>query len=224
MSKSWLYALSNPSLKDNFNKIGHSINPDARAKDLSKTSGVILPYKVEFAIEIPEDFQNNPGAYEKIVHNYFENYRVTHRREAFEITLEEIRALFTLLTDISGCSWNIKYIPVEDIKPATGIKNSSKKYNVLDVEIPSDIHFKEWFDKNYEIIEENVEKDTVVWHTYKIYKGKIIEKYTKDNPDKNITEQALLNQLKNLNIHYDRYGSCGGSKNRGLYRGIKEKS
>ena len=81
---SWVYILSNPSLP-NMLKIGYTKGePETRAKQVSSSTGVALPYKVEWAFQCFNGFQ-----LEQEVHRELESYRVNHRKEFFDIPLDE---------------------------------------------------------------------------------------------------------------------------------------
>tara|TARA_Y100001972_G_scaffold59830_1_gene73235 strand:- start:330 stop:797 length:468 start_codon:yes stop_codon:yes gene_type:complete len=80
----WVYILSNPSLP-NMIKIGYTKNePEVRAKQISASTGVALPYKVEWAFQC-----FNGGQLEQEVHRELESYRVNHQREFFDIPIDE---------------------------------------------------------------------------------------------------------------------------------------
>lgn len=83
---SWVYILSNPSTPDLL-KIGFTKNtPDERAKQISNSTGVALPYKVEFAFHCFDGF-----SLEREVHRKLKSYRVNNNREFFQISLEEAK-------------------------------------------------------------------------------------------------------------------------------------
>jgi hypothetical protein len=83
---SWVYILSNPSIP-NMYKIGYTKHsPDKRAKQLSNATGVVLPYKVEWAFHC-----YNGETLETEVHNFLSLYRVNNQREFFQINLEEAK-------------------------------------------------------------------------------------------------------------------------------------
>jgi|TARA_R100000081_G_C4794519_1_gene159903 hypothetical protein len=80
----WVYILSNPSLP-NMLKIGYTKNePEVRAKQISASTGVALPYKVEWAFQC-----FNGEQLEQEVHHELETYRVNQNREFFDIPLDE---------------------------------------------------------------------------------------------------------------------------------------
>jgi hypothetical protein len=80
----WVYILSNPTLPNIF-KIGYTKNePEIRAKQISASTGVALPYKVEWAFQC-----FNGEQLEHEVHAELATYRVNQQREFFDIPLVE---------------------------------------------------------------------------------------------------------------------------------------
>lgn len=80
----WVYILSNPALP-NMLKIGYTKHePEVRAKQISASTGVALPYKVEWAFQC-----FNGEQLEQEVHRELESYRVNQNREFFDIPLVE---------------------------------------------------------------------------------------------------------------------------------------
>jgi hypothetical protein len=80
----WVYILSNPALP-NMLKIGYTKNdPYTRAKQISASTGVALPYKVEWAFQC-----FNGEQLEQEVHEELASYRVNQHREFFDIPLVE---------------------------------------------------------------------------------------------------------------------------------------
>jgi len=80
----WVYILSNPALP-NMLKIGYTKNePEVRAKQISASTGVALPYKVEWAFQC-----FNGEQLEQEVHAELATYRVNQNREFFDIPLDE---------------------------------------------------------------------------------------------------------------------------------------
>ena len=81
----WVYVLSNPS--HSHYKIGYTKNePEIRAKQISTSTGVALPYKVEFAFQC-----FNGEALEHEVHRKLEYCRVNQNREFFDISLSKAK-------------------------------------------------------------------------------------------------------------------------------------
>jgi len=82
----WVYILSNPTTP-NLLKIGYTkLDPDIRATQISRATGVALPYKVEWAFKC-----FNGEQLEGEVHNYLREYRVNNNREFFEVELSEAK-------------------------------------------------------------------------------------------------------------------------------------
>jgi hypothetical protein len=82
----WVYILSNPTTP-NLLKIGYTkLDPDTRAAQISRATGVALPYKVEWAFKC-----FNGEQLEGEVHNYLREYRVNNSREFFEVELSEAK-------------------------------------------------------------------------------------------------------------------------------------
>jgi hypothetical protein len=80
----WVYILSNPALP-NMLKIGYTKNdPYTRAKQISASTGVALPYKVEWAFQC-----FNGEQLEQEIHEELASYRVNQQREFFDIPLAE---------------------------------------------------------------------------------------------------------------------------------------
>ena len=89
---SWVYILSNPTLPGYY-KIGYTKNtPDERAKQISNATGVILPYKVEWAFHC-----FNGEQLEGEVHKYLASHRVNDHREFFLIPIEEAKEAVKIL-------------------------------------------------------------------------------------------------------------------------------
>ena len=86
----WIYVLSNESIPDLI-KIGYtSTPPEERAKEISRATGVALPYKVEFVFKCHEGM-----VLEKEIHSYLDEYRVNDRREFFKISINEAKDIIT---------------------------------------------------------------------------------------------------------------------------------
>ena len=68
-------------------KIGYTRNnPEERAQQISSSTGVALPYKVEFAFHCFNGFD-----LEQQVHRKLRSYRVNNNREFFQMSLEEAK-------------------------------------------------------------------------------------------------------------------------------------
>ena len=92
-SSGWLYCLSNSSMPGLL-KIGQTKNePKVRAEQL-QTTGVPLPFKIEFAKYVKDYVKK-----EKILLNLLEQYyeRINPKREFFKVSKEEVYAFFELI-------------------------------------------------------------------------------------------------------------------------------
>ena len=87
---SWVYVLSNPTMPG-YVKIGFTDKtPEERASQLSKSTGVILPFKVEWAFHC-----YNAEALEKEIHRHLEGSRITGNREFVDVSLDEAKKVIT---------------------------------------------------------------------------------------------------------------------------------
>lgn len=87
---SWLYVLSNPTMPG-FVKIGFTDGtPERRAEQLSKTTSVPLPFKVEWAFHC-----YNAEQLEKEVHRHLDGQRVAGNREFFDMSVNEAKEVVT---------------------------------------------------------------------------------------------------------------------------------
>ena len=88
----WVYILSNPSIPDVL-KIGFTnLTPELRAKQLSSSTGVVIPFKVEWAFKC---FDGN--RMEAEVHSALKEYRISNQREFFQVDLEEAKSVIKLI-------------------------------------------------------------------------------------------------------------------------------
>jgi hypothetical protein len=89
----WVYILSNPSLPKEYLKIGYTAGtPEERAKQISSSTGVVLPYEVEWAYKC-----FNGEIIEKMTHNKLKSYRVRNNKEFFQISLKEAKENIILI-------------------------------------------------------------------------------------------------------------------------------
>lgn len=80
---SWVYILSNPSMPGMF-KIGYTnLDPDKRANQISSSTGIPTPFKVEFAFNCFDGY-----LLEADVHKELKSFRVNNGREFFSIDLK----------------------------------------------------------------------------------------------------------------------------------------
>ena len=88
----WVYILSNPT-QPGLLKIGYTKKlPEERAKQISAATGVVLPYKVEWAYQC-----FNGEKVEREVHHKLKAQRVNNNKEFFQISLEEAKEVINLI-------------------------------------------------------------------------------------------------------------------------------
>lgn len=92
----YIYVLHNPSLRDDFLKIGKtSKSPHARARKLSASTGVPQPYVVVYWRYVMD-----ARAVENAIKQYLKSRRINMRREVFALPLEEaVRAVRRICDD-----------------------------------------------------------------------------------------------------------------------------
>ena len=89
---SWVYVLTNISMP-NLLKIGStSKEPDKRAEQVSRGTGVPTKFRVEFAFKC-----FNAESLEREIHKYLKPFRVNNDREFFQISLTEAEKTIELL-------------------------------------------------------------------------------------------------------------------------------
>ena len=87
---SWVYVLSNPTMPG-YLKIGFTDQtPEIRAEQLSRSTGVPLPFKVEWAFHC-----YNAEQLEKEVHRYLDGQRIAGNREFFDLSIDEAKEIVT---------------------------------------------------------------------------------------------------------------------------------
>lgn len=83
---SWVYVLSNPA-QPGILKIGYTNStPEERARQLSNSTGVAMPYEVEYAYSCWNGLE-----LEKDIHERLHEYRLNNQREFFQVDLEEVK-------------------------------------------------------------------------------------------------------------------------------------
>lgn len=88
----YLYCFSNESLK-NLYKIGMTTRTvEERLKEANSNTWCPPTFKVEVSVKV-----NNVVEKEKILHKILEEYRSSSRREFFEVSLDKVKLLFSLL-------------------------------------------------------------------------------------------------------------------------------
>ncbi len=121
-------------------KIGYTTRNDVkeRAKELY-TTGVPYPFQIYYACQVI-----NGKNIEKILHKLFDEFRVNHNREFFEIDPEKVILALQLASPIDVTPKENEYLTAEEIKE---IKNLEKKrlsnftFQQADIPIGSILHF-----------------------------------------------------------------------------------
>ena len=179
----YVYCFSNPSLGNNL-KIGYSRQyPTIRAQELSKTS-VPTPFKVEFIIHT-----ENGSNLESKIHKHLRNYRVTEKREFFNILIDELK---TILVNEMGLELDYNILNItQDIIMNKMINDLNEIYNKLKKETCDFVNK----------LEKNGVLDKLFWEEDNIYQHiRLIESEIK-NYDR------YMNELNNdLNGIKDRDG------------------
>lgn len=87
INKQYIYVLSNPSYPGQI-KIGSTTknNVNERAKQLSRATGVPLPFEIEWIYSC-----YNSLNLEKEIHQYFDQFRVNDKREFFYLSVDEAK-------------------------------------------------------------------------------------------------------------------------------------
>lgn len=97
----WVYIFSNP-LTPTVLKVGYTDRePISRAKEVSDSTGVALPYEVEYQV-----YTTHPRKLEQKAHQILDKYRINKRREFFECNYEDAVEAIRKATQI--CTSNIE--------------------------------------------------------------------------------------------------------------------
>ena len=95
MSRGWIYCLSNKYMPGIL-KIGQTKGEPLARADQLYTTGVPVPFTVELSV-LTDNYEKK----EKILHSLLEknHSRVNPKREFFEITVDEAKPYFDLMSD-----------------------------------------------------------------------------------------------------------------------------
>jgi hypothetical protein len=149
-----IYILTNEAMPG-YIKIGKTTDLVTRVKDLSRPSGVPLPFQVFYAAEVDDmDFV------ERKLHEAFGRTRVAENREFFTETPERVVAAIKLreLRDVTPREDIVEF--EEDRKALERVRRFTKRFNFKNYEIPIGSIFSFTRDKNVtcKLVEEsNVE-------------------------------------------------------------------
>lgn len=87
--------LSNKGLKPNFHKIGYTATSvKNRIKTLSSSSSIPFDFKEEFSLRVED-----PVLVEKRIHMVLKSFRVSERKEFFDIALRDAKAVCELIAN-----------------------------------------------------------------------------------------------------------------------------
>jgi hypothetical protein len=116
-----VYVLTN-EVMPNIVKIGFTRDSVAeRIKDLSRPTGVPLPFQCFYAAEVREDID-----VERIIHSIFEDKRVSVNREFFYVSPERVR-LTIKLAEIQG--------QTSDITPNSDLFETIEERNAIEIAV-----------------------------------------------------------------------------------------
>ena len=125
-----IYILTNEAMPG-YIKIGKTNDLDRRVKELSRHSGVPLPFEVFYASEV-----NDMDFVEKKLHEAFGRTRVAENREFFTETPERVVAALKL-AEVQEVTPREDIIETEEDKKALQkAKKHSKRYNFTSYDIP----------------------------------------------------------------------------------------
>ncbi|EOV9596830.1 GIY-YIG nuclease family protein [Cronobacter dublinensis] len=100
----FVYVLENSCMPGLY-KVGMTTNnPDARAKEISGSTGVPEPFKVMAAFH-----SRSPRADEQLIHEAFASERVSDKREFFKLGESELETLLSELGSLVGPERNASY-------------------------------------------------------------------------------------------------------------------
>lgn len=94
MEEGYIYCFSNPAFIKNIYKVGYTTNSPLERCDQLYTTGVPLPFKLEFAKKV-----KNPKEKEISLHELLSHFgeRINLNREFFKMELNNIKRLFDLI-------------------------------------------------------------------------------------------------------------------------------
>lgn len=158
----YIYIMVNPTINDGQGhqiiKIGYSIDPDKRAKQISTETGVPAPYEVyaTYETKLPQKGQE---LQDKEVHRLIDSLNPDIHycnREFFQMTAEEGYALLETIAKISNTESRLRKRPkfMRSATKAESIKQNSKAKSFrpvdgFDIIIPEGVQhhdFKSWKD------------------------------------------------------------------------------
>lgn len=119
----YLYILTNPSFPD-WIKIGRCTHLEKRINSLSNNTCLPFPFECFYACRV-----RTPGKVEATLHYIFNQFRLSPKREFFDVDPERVIAALSLIPD------------VQQIAPPKNSENSEDKL-LLEQEIERQSHFR----------------------------------------------------------------------------------
>jgi len=120
----YIYCMSNPAYKDGMVKIGLTLRTVEERRRELRTTGVPLPFVVEFAKKVM-----NPSEKEKNLHMILAEKRISDDREFFDCPTEKVRVLFEMF---EGEWWSQEETPSS---PRKIVSTTSCKEESIDNDI-----------------------------------------------------------------------------------------
>ena len=99
MNKGCVYILTNPSLKENWIKIGFTNNIKTRVATLSSGTGVPLPFEM-YAMLKTAKYQQAEKMIHKMIKIFSPEKRINPKKEFFNLEPEEAATIFKMVADI----------------------------------------------------------------------------------------------------------------------------
>ena len=137
-----VYILINQSIPEMV-KIGITDNIERRVKELSRSSGVPLPFECYYAVKV----SGSAKELEKKIHQGFDKQRVRREREFFYTSPENARSILELLEIMGGENVTPKDDIVENQEEKQALDDARKlrkkfNFNILDIKPGEILEFK----------------------------------------------------------------------------------
>jgi len=120
-----VYILTNESMPDII-KIGITDNLSRRIKELDNTS-TPLPFECYYALEVID-----AGAIEKLLHEAFDDKRVRHNREFFNLSPEQAKSALKIAEKMGGADVTPRAAIVETEQDSQALEAAKKRKSKID--------------------------------------------------------------------------------------------
>jgi hypothetical protein len=138
-----IYILTNESMPDLI-KIGMTDERlDERVKELSRQTGVPLPFEVYFACEV-----ENMREVEKSLHNAFSDHRINPRKEFFRLNPERVISILKLLQKKDVTPLTDEFEGREEKVALEIAKERRSRFNFTFAKIPIGAIIQYYYDEN----------------------------------------------------------------------------